>query len=84
MKYSILLILLLLTACATPEEMQRRREEEARMTPRERCIKDADDSAGSCALMCLGQIVSNNPNGQACLNQCTQTKLNYYQACSYK
>ena len=84
MKYSILIVLFLLTACVSPEEIQRRNEQEALMSPRERCMKDADDFAGSCQLICLKMIFSKDPYGQICSSQCDQKKLTYYQACSYK
>jgi hypothetical protein len=82
MKNSILLLLLLLTACATPEEIQRQQEAEARLTPKQRCENYVNQMAQSCALLCLSQIVSNNPNGQSCLNQCSQNQMNNLQSCS--
>lgn len=73
---------LLMLGCVSMEEIQRQNESEARMTPKERCEKYVDDMASSCSLLCLSQIVSNNPNGQSCLNQCGQNKLSNYQYCT--
>jgi hypothetical protein len=54
------------------------------MSPRERCMEDAEKSAAWCKVSCSLQYLQNAQARNHCDGQCQQKQGNEYQLCQYK
>ena len=86
MKKILFLICISLFGCAVdPAEQARQQEAEARMTPIQKCFRDADRSSGWCGIGCSGDLLSGVQayveRGRQCQARCTHTKLMEYEGC---
>ena len=81
MKYSlaVLLILFTLIGCTTPEERQAYERKRAAMTPRDKCIEQANTDTGICQLGALSIPNINERNRTQ--QQCSDRQMAMHDRC---
>lgn len=66
------------------QERQAEEQRRASMTPRQRCMEDADRQENSCGIQCtLGNFQNANARN-ACLATCKQMQMQTYQMCAMR
>ena len=88
-KYALLILgVMSLAGCSTPEELQREQARQASLTPRQKCMEDADVNDRWCRTGCVPDMMTNtfeaHERAKQCELRCAQKKNIEYRSCQYK